>query len=299
MAQRIIILLIFSFIFCVKTTISDAIDGEKRNTLYVSGSDLRNIKEKINSENIYKNIYIQWGEKNKKYFAFYDTKGNDALRGNKSIVYSVDENTHAIKKKQHYIEAIKIESLENTLSFQVKHYGTTQSLEEKNSLIRMIRRSDRDVFFRALSDNDLNVPMSIHLIFRIIQESNSATVIINGDPAGELIIAASEILFSDKVYKIKTIEIIKYNSILQNKNLFNNFAKNIDEILIRNGKIIEKINSNNKYELFYNYLKSNTYLFDSRSKYHILDSLIEAGYLCLIGSIVLLICLTVRKKLMG
>lgn len=203
---------------------------------------------------------------------FYDTSDLSLLNKDVVLYYQAKELSNK-KNKPIYEENIRF--LDN--QFPVKHYSNIQSKEEKNPLLFLVKRSQRELFKVKLQDINITNPMSIKAVFALAKIVNTVALPINNNKNIILIIEQVRVtVFSND------IEYIVYRFENHNNNT-------LDKVKDELNKFKPLSKESNDYKILYDVVQKKVNLLNIKLQYPSLINLFNALLLGLIGCIVIFI----------
>ncbi len=111
---------------------------------------------------------------------YFDTPNLDLLENNSLLKYKAVKYLSKKKQKIKYNESIiYISKSQKKHIFSVKHYNNVKFIEEKHSLLALIKRKDRKLFSTLVKNDGIKYPMKLKYIFEVTRNSKDKFLVEN------------------------------------------------------------------------------------------------------------------------
>jgi len=267
---KIVLLFLFTSFSIARTEVFIDDSLNQQSNLLSIMSEIKNLKD---------DIYETRSTKQRELDVFYDTSDLNLLNQN-SILYYQGIELFNKKNKSTYEENIKFLNY----AFEVKHYSNVKSMDEKNPLLFLIKRSDRKLFKIQLQDINIIKPMSIKAVFSLAKIVSTITMLTSNKKSITLTTEQinSSVFLNDITYTVYKVEDHNSSLFAQIKNRLSKFEKLSSE--------------SNDYKILYNIAQKKINFLNMKLQYPSVINLFNALLLGLIGLIVIFILIKKGEK---
>ena len=97
---------------------------------------------------------------------YFDTPELQLLKSNESLKYQATKYLSNKNKPKYHENIIYTYDTNQTKIFQVKHYNSVKSIEEKHALLALVKRDERKLFIETLKHHGLKYPLKLKYILQ-------------------------------------------------------------------------------------------------------------------------------------
>jgi len=183
------------------------VSHQHKHQWYIVEGDVSTLLDEINKR--LSKIKLQKIDKTERIFEiYYDTPEFHYLTENGFVRYHAVQYLTKRKKKVKYHEEIQYSSDGISSSiYPVKHYKKVKNLEEKHSLLGMVKRKSREEFIRQMTADGIEYPMRMKSVFHTGKISYQSTLLHHRWPVLVATVSQLEITSTRNTLDLALLEI--------------------------------------------------------------------------------------------